>query len=387
MSRIPLCIPDVGDSELINLTECIKTGMVSYAGGFVSEFERLVAASAQAEHAVATSAGTTALHVGLYALGVRPGDLVVIPTLTFIATANAVAHCGAMPWLFDCDPSSWMLDTALLAQSLAAECSLEGPGRVIHTSTGKRVAAIVPVHMLGTVADLDEMCDLADEWGLPVLADGAAALGSRYKGRGIGAGGAQLTAISFNANKIITSGGGGMLVGNDEALMARLQHITTTARDKSKGYHHDEVGFNYRMTNLQAAVGVAQMERLPDFVASKQSIAARYQAAFADIPDVGTFPTVPWSESNHWLSGIFVERGTVEDVSALREHLNMNGIDVPPFWKPMHLQPPYADAMRSLTGTADGLWERIVTLPCSFSLRSEQQGRVIEAVRSFFGRR
>lgn len=387
---IKLSIPNVGPEEAGKLQECIEKNMVSSGGPLVEEFERLVRDATGARHAVATSAGTTALHAGLHVLGVTPGDLVIMPTLTFIATANAISHCGATPWLLDVSPQSWTLETALLAEVLATACNRNARGEVVHRATGRRVGAIVPVHLLGLPAEMAAICTVAEEWGLPVLADAAAALGSTLSSgdnpanacatQGIGAGRAHLSAISFNANKIVTTGGGGMLVGNDAKLMRRLRHITTTARIRP-GYEHDMVGFNYRMTNLQAAVGVAQIAKLDRFLEVKRHIARRYQHAFSNREDLEAFPSAAWGSSNYWLSGVFLRDLGPGQVARIRAQLERANIEAPPFWKPIHLQPPYRDAPRDLTGTAEQVWQQILPLPCSTSLNDAEQDLVIAALQ------
>lgn len=382
MSRIPLSIPNVGELEGQNLQACIDTGFVSYAGAFVGEFEQLLAEETGASRVAALSAGTTALHSGLIALGVKPNDLVIVPTLTFIASPNTVAHCAAMPWLLDCNDDNWLLDPAFLAEALSQECVREKDGTVRHKKSGKRVSAIMPVYMLGVAADMDAICDVAEEWGLPVLADAAAALGAEYKGKKIGQTRAQLSAMSFNANKIITTGGGGALISNDDKLMDHVQHMTTTARIRP-GYDHDMVGYNYRMTNVQAALGVGQMKRFSSFTEAKARIAKRYKDGFARIAGTTDFPMPEWSQGNYWLSGIYLRDWDNSAIEALRVKLQEANIEVPPFWKPIHMQKPYAEAPTNLTGAADRIWPKIMPLPCSTSLTDREQDRVIEVVVEF----
>ena len=372
---IPLCIPDLTGNEARNLQACIDTTFVSSVGPFVDQLETAVAQASESIGAVATSAGTTGLHAALAALGVQCDDLVILPTFTFIASANAISHCGATPWLLDVDALSWTLDPVQLDEALKSETKRTTKG-LIHKATGKRVAAIMAVYTLGQPADMDAITAIAHDYELPVVADAAAALGATYKGRAVGDLGADLTVFSFNGNKTVTAGGGGAVAGKDEALLARVKHLTTTAR-VSADYTHDEVGFNYRMTNLQAAVGVAQMERLDDFVAAKRRIRNTYDAAFADVPGLDTFPRPEWAESADWFSGGVVDGPNTE---TLRATLREAGIDARPFWKPIHLQPPYMDAPKTLNGTSNSLWQRVLTLPCSTNLSTEDQDTVIKAV-------
>jgi dTDP-4-amino-4,6-dideoxygalactose transaminase len=373
---IPLAIPNLAGNEAKYLQECVETNFVSTVGPFVSRFEDMVANSSGARHAVATSAGTTGLHAALVALGVGRDDLVVIPSFTFIATANAVAHAGATPWLFDVTEDSWTLDGTQLADRLAADTMRDATGNLVHRSSGRRVAAIIAVYTFGAPADMDVLREVADRFSLPLVADAAAALGSRYKGRSIASLGADLTVFSFNGNKTITAGGGGVVAGDDDALVARVRHLTTTAR-VGANYDHDVVGFNYRMTNLQAAVGCAQMEMLDAFVATKRRIRSTYDREFASFS--APFPEPAWSESACWFSGFVVDPSTANRV---RAELQSNGVDARPTWKPMHLQAPYALAPCESVDVSNSIWERIVTLPCSTGITDEELGAVVRAVKA-----
>ncbi|MBF0157758.1 MAG: aminotransferase class I/II-fold pyridoxal phosphate-dependent enzyme, partial [Magnetococcales bacterium] len=308
---IPLAVPDLSGNEALYLQECIRSGFVSSVGPFVVRLEGMVATIAASAAAVATSSGTTGLHAALTAVGVGRDDLVIVPALTFIASANAVAHCGADPWLMEIDPVSWTLDADRLAETLESSAERretdgrggerDEPGsskatqeRVIHRQSGRRVAAIMPVHTLGAAADMEKIVAVAHSWGLPVVADGAAALGSLYRGKPLGKSGADLTVFSFNGNKTVTAGGGGAVAGDDLPLLALVKHLTTTAR-VGEDYDHDRVGFNYRMTNLQAAVGCAQLERLPALLAAKRRIRAEYDAVLSEIPGLSPFPDPAWA--------------------------------------------------------------------------------------------
>jgi dTDP-4-amino-4,6-dideoxygalactose transaminase len=342
----------------------------------------MIAQAAGTPGAVATSAGTTALHAALLTVGVRPGDLVICPALTFIASANAIAHCGATPWLFDVDSTSWTIDPVLLADELAANTELRGAER-FHIPTGRRVSAIVPVFTLGTPADMDAIVPVAHEAGLAIVVDAAAALGATYKGRPSGDLGADLTMYSFNGNKTVTAGGGGAIVSSDIEKLKAFRHLTTTARVGAE-YDHDVVGYNYRMTNLQAAVGVAQMEQLETFLAAKRRIARRYNRAFGDIPGFKAFPEPNWADGAAWFSGFFFDTTDGDRASGdLRASLREAGIDARPFWKPMHMQAPYRDAPRTALPLSEYLWNRIITLPCSSHLTEQDQETVISAVMSW----
>lgn len=376
---IPLAIPQMTGREAAYLMDCVETNFVSSVGAYVDRFEEMVAAAGGAARAIATSAGTTGLHAALAAVGVGRDDLVILPSFTFIASANAIAQCGADPWLFDIDPDSWTLDPVLLAAALAEATERQGD-RLLHRATGRRVAAIMPVYTLGMPADMDAISAVAREHGLPVVVDGAAALGATYKGRPSGALGADLTVYSFNGNKTVTAGGGGAVAGDDADLLALVKHLTTTAR-VGADYTHDRVGFNYRMTNLQAAVGCAQMESLDDFVVRKHQIAARYNSELAVVDGLGAFPDPDWADSACWFSGVTVDPARYGSVDTLRAALRESGIDARPFWKPVHLQAPFADAPCQDQRVSEALWARVLTLPCSTGLTDDEQSFVIETVR------
>ena len=377
---IPLAVPDLTGNEGRYLQECVATNFVSSVGPFVSRFEAMVAAAAGAPHAVATSSGTTALHAALTAVGVRPDDLVILPAFTFIASANAISHCGASPWLFDIAADSWTLDPELVAVALERETHRRDAD-VIHTASGRRVAAMMPVYTLGTPADMDPLVALAHEYGLPIVADAAAAAGATYKERPLGALGADLTVLSFNGNKTVTAGGGGAALGS-EALVGLMRHLTTTAR-RGPDYDHDMVGFNYRMTNIQAAVGCAQLERLDEFVGRKRSIAEQYRRAFAALPGVGFLPVPEWAESSCWFSALTVSDPPAATVVA---GLRRRGIDARPFWKPVHLQTPYRTApVHGSLRVCEALWPAVVTLPCSSGLTSDDQAYVVQCVGEALG--
>jgi len=372
---IPLAVPNLNGNEARYLQDCIESNFVSSIGPFVDQLEHHVSTATESRSAVATSSGTAGLHVALTAVGVRQGDLVVIPTFTFIATANAVAQCGADPWLMDIDEHSWTLDPSLLGRQLQEHCRRTREG-VFHRSTDRRVSAIIAVYTFGNTADMDRINALAAEWRLPVLADAAAAIGARYRNRNLG-GLACLSVASFNGNKTVTCGGGGAVFSNDTELLARVRHLSTTARVGS-AYDHDLIGFNYRMTNLQAAVGCAQFERLNEFLARKREVYVSYSRLAAELDDCTPFTTPGWGQSAHWLSGIVLP--SYISLSRGLERLRGAGVEVRPFWKPIHLQTPYVSSPRSDTAVSDALWDRVLVLPSSTSISDQELARVNEAV-------
>lgn len=377
---IPLATPDLRGNEAAYLQQCVDSTFISSVGRFVQEFEKSVAAAVGAAGGVATCSGTTALHLALATLRIGHGDLVLLPSFTFIASANAITLAGARPWLIDVERRSWTMDPEQLRRELTEKTKVDG-SRLVHRETGERVAAIMPVHTLGHPADMDALAGIAAEYGLPLVADAAAAAGARYKGRQIG-GLATLSCLSFNGNKTITCGGGGMVVSQDEALLARAQHLNTTAR-QGTSYLHDEASFNYRLTNLQAAVGLAQIERLDSFLAAKRRIFERYAHALADLPGMQPFPIAEWAESAYWFSGMVLD--DAGRLLGLIRTLNDAGIQARDFWVPMHRQPPYLGCPRSESmAVSDDIAPRILTLPCSTHLTDGDQDFVIERLREIW---
>ena len=376
---IPLAVPKLSGNERNYLNQCIDTTFVSSVGEFVTRIEKMGADACGVKYGVATSAGTTGLHLALMGCGVARDDIVIVPTFTFIATANAVAHCGAIPWLMDIDPGTWTMDAGQLEKELSTKTEWRGDG-LCHKGTGRRIAAIMPVYTLGNVADMERINEIAAKYRLPVIADAAAAVGATYHGETIGKW-AKLTVLSFNGNKTVTAGGGGMVLGDDEALLQKIRHISTTARVTAE-YDHDMVGYNYRMTNIQAAVGCAQMERLESFLKRKRYIRAFYEKELADIPGISFFPTPKEQESACWFSGIVLEKGGIEKVRRICAKLKEAGIEARSFWKPVHLQKPYQEAIKADSlKIAENLWSRVITLPCSTGITDEELEQVATSIR------
>ncbi len=377
---ISLAIPNLTGNEKKYLDNCIDTTFVSSVGEYVTRFEDMVAKTTGSKYAAATSAGTTGLHAALTAVGVGYDDLVILPTFTFIASANAVRHCGADPWLMDIDASTWCLDPGKVRTALENQCEIQD-STVLHKSTGRRVAAIMPVYTLGNIPDMDEFRLIADKYHLPLVADAACAIGAKYKGMDFGEL-ADLSVLSFNGNKTATCGGGGAVVGNNGKLVELVRHLTTTAR-VWPDYDFDMVGFNYRMTNIQAAVGCAQMEQLDKFVKRKREVRSYYGVSFQKLTENGIsfFPTTDGSSC--WFSGIVLPEGNrLGEVKELCTILKEKGVEARPFWKPVNLQEPYKKSPVEDTIVADSLWQRIVTLPCSTNITDGDLRKVVYAVEN-----
>lgn len=377
--EIPLAVPEIRGNEWAYVEKCLTSGWVSSVGAYVNRFEEMVAARAGAPHGVATVNGTAALHVALLLAGVEAGDEVVVPSLTFIAPANAVRYAGAWPVFVDVEPEHWQMDAAKLAVFLRERCERRG-GALWNRETGRRVRAIVPVHVLGHPVDLDPVLALAKEYGLAVIEDATESLGATYRGRPVGALG-DAGCFSFNGNKLITTGGGGMIVTAREAWAQRARFLTTQAKDDAVEYIHSEVGFNYRLTNVQAAIGVAQMEQLDAYIARKREIARTYVEAFADADGIEPMREAAWAESVWWLFTVRIDEARFGmDSRALLRALQAENIQTRPLWQPLHLSAAHSGAWAEPCPVAERLNLECLSLPCSVGLTDAQQARVIDAV-------
>ena len=361
-SRIPVAAPVLGDEELANVVEAVRSGWISSRGVFIGEFERQFAAFCGVRHGIAVTNGTTALHLSLLAAGVRPGDEVLVPTLTFVATANVVRYCGATPVFVDSDRATWQLDPGLLEAKVT-----------------ERTRAIIPVHLYGHPCDMDPILELAGRRGLTVIEDAAEAHGARYRGRVVGGLGS-VGCFSFYGNKLITTGEGGICLTDDGALAERLRLLRDHGMDPKRPYWHETIGFNYRMTNLQAAVGVAQVAKLTGFIARKREIAAWYREALEPLARLGRIslhPTAPWAENVFWMYSVLLEdvRTSLDEV---RSRLDDRGVDSRPFFHPMHTLPPYATGER--LPVAEDLAARGLNLPSGVGLERDQIERVAKAL-------
>ncbi|MGW4498376.1 aminotransferase class I/II-fold pyridoxal phosphate-dependent enzyme [Micromonospora sp. NPDC004336] len=372
MSRtVHLSAPDVGPLEESYLIAALRSGWVAPVGPDLDAFEREVAARVGTRGAVAVSSGTAGLHLALLGVGVRPDDVVVVPTLTFVATANAVRYTGARPVFVDCDPQTGNVDVALVAELIRRL-----------TSRGERVGAVVPVDLFGSCVDYTALVPVCASAGVPVVEDAAEALGATHRGRPAGAFG-QAGILSFNGNKIMTTSGGGMLVSDDPALLARARHLSTQAREPTPHYEHRETGYNYRLSNLLAALGRAQLVRLDGMIARRRALRDRYAKLLAPVPGVRLLGAED-AESNCWLTTIVVDpERSGWPAADLAAHLAARDIETRPVWKPMHLQPAYADAERLVTGAAERLFADGLALPSGSVLSEAQIGHVLAAVDEF----
>ncbi len=376
---IPLSAPTLRGRELRYLTDAVRSTWVSSAGPYVSRFEKALVRRQRGGHAVAVASGTAALHIGLLLAGVKPGDLVLVPDLTFVATANTVVYCGARPVLVDVEPVTGTLDVTLVKDFFEKECENKN-GALIHRGSNRRVSAVVPVHVLGHPVDMDPLLSVARRFGVAVVEDACEALGALYKGKPVGLLG-DVAAFSFNGNKVITTGGGGMVLTANEKWAVRARYLTTQAKDDPSEYIHNEVGYNYRMSGLQAAVGCAQMEQLPLFLKKKAAIHKRYATAFASHPRLTLMPALEWARSTFWLSTVRLKDAAPHEGARLVDALKARGIEARRLWRPMHLLPMHAQDIFWGKGVSSRLYDEAVSLPSSAGLMESDQQKVIRAVR------
>jgi perosamine synthetase len=378
---IPLSAPKMSGNEWKYVKECLDTNWVSSAGPFVDRFERMVGDFIGAEHAVATVNGTAALHIALIVAGVQPDDEVLVSTLTFIAPVNAVRYVGAWPVFMDADPVCWQMDPAKVSEFLKKRCHWIR-GELRNRNTGRRVKAIIPVHVLGHPVDMDVILEVGQKNDLVIVEDASESLGAKYKNRMAGHL-ADIGCLSFNGNKIITTGGGGMIVTDNDAWARKARYLTTQAKDDPIEYVHNEIGYNYRLTNVHAAIGVAQLERIEEFIEAKRSLAAFYHKGLDGVAGVSSLKEASWARSVFWLFTVLVDKAMYGMSSReLIKSLSQNAIQARPFWMPAHQQRLYKSCESYRIEVANRLYDRGVSLPSSVGITEQEMNRVVEVVRA-----
>ena len=362
--REPLHEPTFAGNESRYVGECLAAGWVSSAGPYVASFERALAAFTGCDHVLAVSNGTAALHLSLLAAGVEPGDEVMMPALTFVATANAISYCGATPHFVDVGESTLGVDPEALEARLA-EVARSGPRGCVNRLTGRPIRALLAVHGFGHPPRLEKLAEICARHELALVEDAAAALGSSYRGRHAGRFGIA-SALSFNGNKIVTTGGGGAVFFSDAAIAKRVRHLATTARrEHAWESTHDAVAYNYRLPALNAALGLAQLEQLPDFVRAKRRLARMYREAFAPVAGGAIFVEPEGAQSNYWLNLLLLERRDRELRDEILRGSHERGIGTRPAWTLMHRLPMYRDCPRADLPICESLDDRLIALPSS----------------------
>ena len=380
---LPLSVPNVCGNEWQYLKECLDTNFVSSVGPFVNRFEQEVARYTGAKFAVACVSGTAALHVALLLAGVQPGDEVIVPTLTFISSVNVIRYAQAVPVFMDCD-EFYNVDADKVRQFLLDETVFKA-GQTHNKKTGRRIAAFLPVHVLGNAAWLDQLLPMCQERGIAVIEDAAESLGTVYttgKWEGCHTGTvADFGCVSFNGNKIITTGGGGMILTNIPALAEKAKYLTTQAKDDDARFIHHEVGYNYRLTNVQAGLGIAQLELLPGFLESKQRNFEAYGKQLNQVAGLRLADSPGYARNNHWMYPLQIEAGVFgRDWERVMADLARQRIQSRPLWYLNHRQRPYQDCQRYQIQRADELWAKTLCLPCSTNLSGADVERVVQAL-------
>ena len=376
---ISLSVPQISGNEWKYIKECLDTNWVSSAGPFVDRFERAVADHVGAKHGVATVNGTAALHVALLVAGVQAEDEVLVSVLSFIAPANAIRYVGAWPVFMDAEPRYWQMDPEKVKEFLEKKCQWKN-GKLINKTTRRRVKAILPVHILGHPCEMDPLLEIARQYKLVVIEDATESLGAKYKGRMVGEWG-DVACFSFNGNKIITTGGGGMMVTDNKKWARRAKYLTTQAKDDTVESIHHEIGFNYRLTNLQAAMGCAQLEQLGKFIEAKRRIASSYNAALRNVPGVTPMREAPWARSIFWMYSLQIDSRTGMNSRRLLKQLAKQKIETRPLWQPLHHSKAHKRSQAYRVETAEILYRNVLCLPSSVGLKKQEQERVIQAVR------
>lgn len=370
--------PNMGGNELKYVTECIETGWVSSVGAYVDKFEKLSAEFAGTKYAVATSSGTTALHTCLVMLGINANDYVIAPNITFIATCNSIKYTGAGLILMDADENNWQMDLNLLEEFLENETEQKN-GECFYKKDGRRIPVIMPVHVLGNICDMDRLMALAAKHHLIVLEDSTEALGSYYKGKHAGSFGIMGT-FSYNGNKIITTGGGGMIVTNDEPFAKKAKHLTTQAKSDAFEYIHDEIGYNYRLVNVAAAMGVAQMEQLPAFLNRKKEIIAFYKNELSGVGDISWQEVSKDVSPNWWLPTIKTSKQ--REVLKL---LNDAKMQSRPFWVPMNQLSMFKEEIYyHKNDRSNFIYHHCLSIPCSTNITQTELKAVADKIKEAY---
>lgn len=364
--------PCFNGNEWAYVKECLDTGWVSSVGKYVDQFEKNLAEFTGAKHAVAVVNGTAALHASLLVLGVLPGDEVLVPALTFVATVNAISYCGAVPHFVDSEYRTLGIDPFKLKEYLVEIAEIRD-GQCFNKHTGRIIKAVVAMHTFGHPVDLAPLVEVCKLFNLLLVEDAAESLGSYYKDNHVGNWG-DLAAFSFNGNKIMTTGGGGAITTNDSSLAKKLKHLTTTAKIPHRWeFDHDQIGFNYRMPNINAALGCAQLEQIPAFLRNKRALAKHYQGMFHNMDGIECFREAEFASSNYWLNVLILDEEKAHERDSLLELTNEQGIMTRPIWKLMNTLDMYKDCPRMDLSVANSLSRRVVNIPSSVRLGEDYE--------------
>ena len=377
---IPLSVPTIQGNEWKYIKECLDTNWVSTVGSYVNRFEDELSTYVGVQHAVAMANGTAALHIALLVAGVQPEDEVIVPALTFVSPVNCVRYVNAHPVFMDVEPNYWQIDPQKFAEFIETQCVWKN-SELRNSKTGRRIAAVIPVDLLGHPVDMTSIADIAKKYNIKIIEDATESLGAQYKEKHVGSL-ADIACYSFNGNKIITTGGGGMLLTNNAEYAEKARYLSQQAKDDPVEYIHNEIGYNYRMTNIQAAMGCAQLEHLDSYIAKKRNIAKLYTEKLKEIPGIRTPLQAEWANSTFWLYTILVDADKYGmDSRTLLKKLATEKIQTRPLWHPIHTLPPFKNFESFKIEVADRLYSTALSIPCSVDLSNEEQTRVIKAIK------
>ncbi|MBS60171.1 MAG: aminotransferase DegT [Anaerolineaceae bacterium] len=383
--NIPLSVPEIKGNEWDYVKECLDTNWVSYVGHYVNKFEEVMADYVGVQYAIATASGTAALHTALLVAGIQENDEVLVSTLTFVAPVNAIRYVGAWPVFIDSEPKYWQMDPNKVVDFLNQECRWKN-GKLYNRLTGRQIKAILPVHILGHPVDINSIVEIARKFNLTVIEDAAESLGAKYYEKSVGDLG-DISCFSFNGNKVVTTGGGGALLTNNEEWAVRAKHLTTQSKQDSLEYVHDEIGYNYRMNNIAAAIGVAQMEQIDSFIDKKRQIASMYFEGLQDLADCSLMEEAKYAFSTFWLYTLLIHESAVDiDSRQVIRELQEFGIQSRPLWRPAHRQKMFQDCVYYGADCADSMNALGVQLPSSVGLQIEEQEYVIQTLCSLLNR-
>jgi len=370
--------PNISGNEWKYVKDCLDTGWVSSVGSYVTDFENNIANYVNSKYAIATSSGTTALHLSLLLSDVKINDLVLVANVTFIATLNAIKYTGANPILIDIDEKSWQIDLDLLTNFLETKTEMKNNFCILK-KTGQIIKAIVPVHVLGNMCDMNRLVLICAKYNIKIVEDSAESLGSRFDGKHSGTFG-DFGCFSFNGNKIITSGGGGMIVTDNEDLAIKAKHLSTQAKADNFEYYHDQIGYNYRLTNVAAAIGLAQLENLDSFIHKKHQVRDFYIDSLSKVGDIEFQEINKKVNSNWWLFTIKTEKQ-----KSLLKSLNKNQLQSRPFWIPMNRLPMFKDELYvTENDISNKVYQNSLSIPCSTNITDSELSKVVECIKNEF---
>ena len=378
--RIPLSEPVISGNEWKYVKECLDTGWVSSAGKFVDQFAETFSDYVGMPYAVPTSSGTAGLHVALIALGLQPDEEVLIPTLTFVATANVARYCYAHPVFMDIEPDHLTLDIEKVKSFLQQQCVAKD-GALWNKISGRKIRGVIPVHLYGHPVDMDPLLEIAEKYDLFILEDATEAVGSKYKGKPVGTIG-NVGVYSFNGNKMMTTGGGGMVITQNQKTAEKIRHLTSQAKSPGTEYYHTEVGYNYRLNNIQAALGLAQLEQLPHFINKRGAISKFYRDHLSKVNGVRIQKDADWAFNNCWLSWIIIEKAAPTNKDKLLAMLNQNNMQSRSFFVPIHLLPPYKEDLAYQIEHATRIYKQGLNLPSHPELIVEDLTHIVNLISS-----